>query len=101
MTNEAHERASDANTVLPEARSEFVAAFPLSCHSLGVLIDLIVSSGPRGVLPALRQLVDRLAAEAGQARERPAAALELGQVVVPARDDLRHGVSAGSVSIQE
>ncbi len=55
----------DPEAALIEARQRFIAAFPKRSDSIGLLLGMVSTLGPRGPLAPLRQIVHRTAGLAG------------------------------------
>jgi DNA-binding response OmpR family regulator len=61
----ASQEPADPDAALLDARQRFIAAFPKRSDSIGLLLGMVATLGPRGPLAPLRQIVHRTAGLAG------------------------------------
>jgi CheY-like chemotaxis protein len=57
--------SEDPVAVMREARSRFIAAFPKRADSIGLLLNMVVTLGPKGPVGPLAEIVHRTAGLAG------------------------------------
>jgi DNA-binding response OmpR family regulator len=59
------QESEDPEVALRDARQRFIAAFPKRSDSIGLLLGMVATLGPRGPIAPLRQIVHRTAGLAG------------------------------------
>ncbi len=64
-SEQARPEPDNPEAALRDARQRFIAAFPKRSDSIGLLLGMVATLGPRGPLAPLRQIVHRTAGLAG------------------------------------
>ncbi len=93
------DRSDDPEQAMRDARQRFIAAFPKRADSLGLLLNMVLTLGPKGPVRPLREIVHRTAGLAGTLGfpRVSACAIELEALVAHADEHPPDGAAANGV----